>query len=119
MKKRNFSIFLRSYMLPLIVFLLIFTGGVSARPLMPRYGKESQSQERHQISSKGKDGSDDDQLSKEMYITGSRVPDCTHACGPCSPCNRVMVSFKCSVGEPCPMVYRCMCRGNLFPTPSN
>ncbi|KAK1266576.1 Protein EPIDERMAL PATTERNING FACTOR 2 [Acorus gramineus] len=54
-----------------------------------------------------------------MYATGSRLPDCSHACGPCFPCKRVMVSFKCSVAESCPIVYRCMCRGRYYHVPSN
>ncbi|VAH53503.1 unnamed protein product [Triticum turgidum subsp. durum] len=58
-------------------------------------------------------------LQEEVYGTGSSLPDCTHACGACKPCNRVMVSFKCSIAEPCPMVYRCMCKGKCYPVPSS
>ncbi|CAM0901892.1 unnamed protein product [Alopecurus aequalis] len=58
-------------------------------------------------------------LQEEVYATGSSLPDCAHACGPCKPCNRVMVSFKCSIAEPCPMVYRCMCKGKCYPVPSS
>ncbi|KAG8043630.1 hypothetical protein GUJ93_ZPchr0458g22706 [Zizania palustris] len=58
-------------------------------------------------------------LQEEVYATGSSLPDCSHACGPCSPCIRVMVSFKCSIAEPCPMVYRCMCKGKCYPVPSS
>ncbi|KAG8066419.1 hypothetical protein GUJ93_ZPchr0004g39816 [Zizania palustris] len=58
-------------------------------------------------------------LPEEVYATGSSLPDCSHACGACSPCNRVMVSFKCSIAEPCPMVYRCMCKGRCYPVPSS
>jgi protein EPIDERMAL PATTERNING FACTOR 1/2 len=51
--------------------------------------------------------------------TGSRLPDCAHACGPCSPCRRVMVSFRCAqASESCPVAYRCMCRGRFFRVPS-
>ncbi|KAG8082137.1 hypothetical protein GUJ93_ZPchr0014g47344 [Zizania palustris] len=51
--------------------------------------------------------------------TGSRLPDCTHACGPCSPCRRVMVSFRCAeAAESCPIAYRCMCRGRFFRVPT-
>ncbi|KAK8918490.1 Protein EPIDERMAL PATTERNING FACTOR 2 [Platanthera zijinensis] len=53
------------------------------------------------------------------YVTGSSLPDCSHACGPCFPCKRVMVSFECSVAESCPMVYRCVCKGRFFHVPSN
>ncbi|KAH7652686.1 hypothetical protein IHE45_19G032700 [Dioscorea alata] len=55
---------------------------------------------------------------KEIHTTGSSLPDCSHACGPCSPCKRVMVSFKCSVAESCAIIYRCMCRGRYYQVPS-
>ncbi|XP_027149972.1 protein EPIDERMAL PATTERNING FACTOR 2-like [Coffea eugenioides] len=58
-------------------------------------------------------------LGMELYPTGSRLPDCSHACGPCFPCKRVMVSFKCSNSESCPIVYRCMCKGKFYHVPSN
>lgn len=69
----------------------------------------------------GGDSSKDLLLREEVRATGSSLPDCSHACGACSPCSRVMVSFKCSVAEPlpCPMVYRCMCRGKCYPVPSS
>ncbi|XP_022772392.1 protein EPIDERMAL PATTERNING FACTOR 2-like [Durio zibethinus] len=58
-------------------------------------------------------------LGMELYPTGSSLPDCSHACGPCFPCKRVIVSFKCSTSESCPIVYRCMCKGKYYPVPSN
>ncbi|XWS21870.1 hypothetical protein CRYUN_Cryun30bG0092700 [Craigia yunnanensis] len=58
-------------------------------------------------------------LGMELYPTGSSLPDCSHACGPCFPCKRVIVSFKCSISESCPIVYRCMCKGKYYPVPSN
>ncbi|CAN6250327.1 unnamed protein product [Urochloa humidicola] len=73
-------------------------------------------------ASQGSGGGDRDVLLREeVRATGSSLPDCSHACGACSPCSRVMVSFKCSVAEPlpCPMVYRCMCRGKCYPVPSS
>ncbi|KAI5654685.1 hypothetical protein M9H77_31872 [Catharanthus roseus] len=60
-----------------------------------------------------------EELGMELYPTGSRLPDCSHACGPCYPCKRVMVSFKCSVAESCPIVYRCTCKGRYYHVPSN
>ncbi|XP_016472182.1 protein EPIDERMAL PATTERNING FACTOR 2 [Nicotiana tabacum] len=60
-----------------------------------------------------------DQLGMALYPTGSSLPDCSHACGPCFPCKRVMVSFECSIAESCPIVYRCMCRGKYYHVPSN
>ncbi|OIT30460.1 PREDICTED: protein EPIDERMAL PATTERNING FACTOR 2-like [Nicotiana attenuata] len=59
------------------------------------------------------------ELGMELYPTGSSLPDCSHACGPCFPCKRVMVSFECSIAESCPIVYRCMCRGKYYHVPSN
>ncbi|KAJ9167117.1 hypothetical protein P3X46_021792 [Hevea brasiliensis] len=59
-----------------------------------------------------------EKLGMELYPTGSSLPDCSHACGPCFPCKRVMVSFKCSIGESCPIVYRCMCKGKYYHVPS-
>ncbi|KAJ4701185.1 protein EPIDERMAL PATTERNING FACTOR 2-like [Melia azedarach] len=56
---------------------------------------------------------------EEVYPMGSSLPDCSHACGPCFPCKRVMVSFKCSTAESCPIVYRCMCKGKYYHVPSN
>ncbi|GFP79049.1 protein epidermal patterning factor 2 [Phtheirospermum japonicum] len=59
------------------------------------------------------------EIGMELYPTGSSLPDCSHACGPCTPCRRVMVSFsKCSV-ESCPVIYRCMCKGKYYHVPSN
>lgn len=57
---------------------------------------------------------------EERTATGSRLPDCAHACGPCSPCRRVIVSFRCALmaSESCPIAYRCMCRGRFFRVPS-
>ncbi|CAL5417723.1 unnamed protein product [Camellia sinensis] len=58
------------------------------------------------------------ELGMELYPTGSSLPDCSHACGPCFPCKRVMVSFQCAT-ESCPIVYRCMCKGKYYHVPSN
>ncbi|KAF7009467.1 hypothetical protein CFC21_023999 [Triticum aestivum] len=56
---------------------------------------------------------------KERAVTGSRLPDCAHACGACAPCKRVMVSFRCAeASESCPIAYRCMCRGRFFRVPT-
>ncbi|KAL9446280.1 hypothetical protein AB3S75_014034 [Citrus x aurantiifolia] len=64
-------------------------------------------------------GRETEEVGTGVYPTGSSIPDCSHACGPCFPCKRVMVSFKCSVAESCPIVYRCMCRGKYYHVPSN
>ncbi|KAJ9146035.1 hypothetical protein P3X46_028353 [Hevea brasiliensis] len=65
---------------------------------------------------KGHQGAREEQR-MEVYPTGSSLPDCSHACGPCVPCKRVMVSFKCSIGESCPIVYICLCKGKYYHVP--
>ncbi|RZC43916.1 hypothetical protein C5167_036861 [Papaver somniferum] len=61
-----------------------------------------------------------EEVAVEMYPTeGSSLPDCSHACGPCFSCTRVMVSFRCASTEYCPVVYRCMCKGRYYHVPSN
>ncbi|KAL5793819.1 hypothetical protein ACOSP7_002413 [Xanthoceras sorbifolium] len=55
-----------------------------------------------------------------LQIAGSSLPDCSHACGSCSPCRLVMVSFVCSSleeAETCPMAYKCMCKNKSYPVP--
>ncbi|MED6154959.1 Protein EPIDERMAL PATTERNING FACTOR 1 [Stylosanthes scabra] len=55
-----------------------------------------------------------------LQVAGSRLPDCSRACGPCSPCRLVMVSFVCSSlqeAETCPMAYKCMCHNKSYPVP--
>ncbi|CAH9121241.1 unnamed protein product [Cuscuta epithymum] len=51
---------------------------------------------------------------------GSRLPDCSHACGSCHPCKLVLVSYVCSTtqeAETCPMAYKCMCDNKSYPVP--
>ncbi|CAH1444512.1 unnamed protein product [Lactuca virosa] len=56
-----------------------------------------------------------------LQIAGSRLPDCLHACGSCSPCHLVRVRFICSVGpaeaETCPIAYKCMCSNKTYHVP--
>ncbi|CAI9787591.1 unnamed protein product [Fraxinus pennsylvanica] len=55
-----------------------------------------------------------------LQIAGSRLPDCSHACGSCTPCRLVIVSFVCSSleeAETCPMAYKCMCHNKSYPVP--
>ncbi|KAK2992994.1 hypothetical protein RJ640_004506 [Escallonia rubra] len=57
-----------------------------------------------------------------LQIAGSRLPDCLHACGSCSPCRLVMVHFGCKSLDPaesetCPMTYKCMCNNKSYPVP--
>ncbi|XP_072080857.1 uncharacterized protein [Arachis hypogaea] len=55
-----------------------------------------------------------------LQVAGSRLPDCSRACGSCSPCRLVMVSFVCSSlqeAETCPIAYKCMCHNKSYPVP--
>ena len=55
-----------------------------------------------------------------VEVAGSSLPDCSHACGSCSPCRLVMVSFVCASlaeAETCPVSYKCMCNSKSFPVP--
>ncbi|XP_038689008.1 protein EPIDERMAL PATTERNING FACTOR 1-like [Tripterygium wilfordii] len=53
-------------------------------------------------------------------VAGSRLPDCSHACGSCKPCRLVIVKYVCSSlaeAETCPISYRCICHGKSYPVP--
>ncbi|XP_022727412.1 protein EPIDERMAL PATTERNING FACTOR 1-like [Durio zibethinus] len=55
-----------------------------------------------------------------LQIAGSSLPDCSHACGSCTPCRLVMVSFVCASleeAETCPMAYKCICNNKSYPVP--
>lgn len=56
-----------------------------------------------------------------VEIVGSRLPDCSHACGSCRPCRLVIVSSACAslaqAAETCPVSYRCMCNHKCYPVP--
>ncbi|KAA8526410.1 hypothetical protein F0562_008387 [Nyssa sinensis] len=55
-----------------------------------------------------------------LQIAGSSLPDCSHACGSCSPCRLVMGSFVCASlqeAETCPIAYKCMCNKKSYPVP--
>ncbi|KAL0910324.1 hypothetical protein M5K25_021296 [Dendrobium thyrsiflorum] len=53
-----------------------------------------------------------------VMVAGSSLPNCSHACGSCTPCRLVMVSFICEEeAETCPMAYKCMCNSKSYPVP--
>lgn len=61
-------------------------------------------------------------MRRPMEVAGSRLPDCSHACGSCSPCKLVMVSLVCASlaeAESCPMAYKCMCHNKSYPVPQD
>ncbi|XP_020208934.1 protein EPIDERMAL PATTERNING FACTOR 2 [Cajanus cajan] len=95
-----------------VIFFTLFSISWSLR-VIPNHAKLVSLQEDKVADKK------EDNMGMELYPTGSTIPDCSHACGPCYPCKRVMVSFKCSIAESCPIVYRCICKGKYYHVPSN
>ncbi|CAB4304883.1 unnamed protein product [Prunus armeniaca] len=115
----------------IMVALLLFPNSMSARHIArphSRHGRHLKSsvlipkstiregavEERRPISYKRIRGPD------TLQVAGSSLPDCSHACGSCSPCRLVMVSFLCASiaeSETCPMAYKCMCHNKSYPVP--
>ncbi|PHT50606.1 Protein EPIDERMAL PATTERNING FACTOR 2 [Capsicum baccatum] len=113
------SIGILSVSIVTLVLMLLVDSSQSLRPYHFTYhGKETNKDNQNHIHLKEEEKGDHE-LGMEMYPTGSSLPDCSHACGPCFPCKRVMVSFACSIAESCPIVYRCMCKGKYYHVPSN
>ncbi|KAJ4828458.1 hypothetical protein Tsubulata_005684 [Turnera subulata] len=58
---------------------------------------------------------------RPLQIAGSRLPDCSHACGSCSPCRLRIISSLCASlahsSETCPVTYRCICNNKYYPVP--
>ncbi|XP_022886866.1 protein EPIDERMAL PATTERNING FACTOR 2-like [Olea europaea var. sylvestris] len=99
------------------LFLMILATGHTLRPYhFARQSKDPFKGDQSHMSTR--EEAKGDGLGMELYPTGSSLPDCSHACGPCVPCKRVIVSFKCST-ESCPVVYKCMCKGKYYHVPSN
>ncbi|KAK9943516.1 hypothetical protein M0R45_009172 [Rubus argutus] len=109
----------RTRFLLVIFFLLILTGTSLRSSNLQRKARATDNRE----SVRQRGGKEEVGRGTEMELyptgTGSSLPDCTHACGPCFPCKRVMVSFsKCSsTSESCPIVYRCICKGKYYHVP--
>ncbi|WJX72958.1 hypothetical protein P8452_56789 [Trifolium repens] len=102
-----------------VIFFTVFSIGWSLT-VIPIHGKLMGLQDENASIRDKKDEPRQDNAGMELYPTGSTIPDCSHACGPCSPCKRVMVGFsKCSTAESCPIVYRCICKGKYYHVPSN
>ncbi|XP_061358164.1 protein EPIDERMAL PATTERNING FACTOR 2-like [Gastrolobium bilobum] len=104
----------------IVIFFMVVSIGWSLR-MTPNHVKLiSLQEEKAEIRDKKEVSTKEDNMGMELYPTGSTIPDCSHACGPCSPCKRVMVGFsKCSVAESCPIIYRCICKGKYYHVPSN
>ncbi|KAK7405426.1 hypothetical protein VNO78_06706 [Psophocarpus tetragonolobus] len=98
----------------LVSFFLLLSRGWSLG-VIPNHVKLINLQGKAAIEEKGakKD------MRMELYPSGSALPDCSHACGSCFPCKRVIVSYKCMIAESCPVVYRCLCKGKYYHVPSN
>ncbi|CAB4319940.1 unnamed protein product [Prunus armeniaca] len=118
--KKYLSLGARTSFLLGIFFMLIVMGrSLRARPHLPlNLQAEIVTGNRVKVRMHLEEGAKKEE-NMELYPFGSSLPDCSHACGPCFPCKRVMVSFKCSVSESCPIVYRCTCRGKYYHVPSN
>ncbi|KEH38299.1 protein EPIDERMAL PATTERNING FACTOR 2 [Medicago truncatula] len=102
-----------------VIFFTVFSIGWCLR-VIPNHDKVMHLQEERTTIIDKKEGAREGSNVMELYPTGSTIPDCSHACGPCSPCKRVMVGYnKCSMAESCPMVYRCICKGKYYHVPSN
>ncbi|KAL4565966.1 hypothetical protein LXL04_030073 [Taraxacum kok-saghyz] len=82
------SIYYHIVLLLTIVFLALDLGE-SLHPHHFTYqvkgGKYGESQS-HKHPKEGKDV----ELGMDLYPTGSSIPDCSHACGPCFPCRRTV-----------------------------
>ncbi|GKU90825.1 hypothetical protein SLEP1_g4774 [Rubroshorea leprosula] len=120
--KISSSLLLRRNLLLLVHLMMIFLVAESLR-MSPQYhftfrGESSKSGDPRPIINAKKEGEEKIVGVMKLHATGSSLPDCSHACGPCFPCKRVMVSFKCTA-ESCPIVYRCMCKGKYYHVPSN
>ncbi|XP_028799559.1 protein EPIDERMAL PATTERNING FACTOR 2-like [Neltuma alba] len=102
----------------LMMFFMLLSIAWSLR-VIPSQDKVINLQGQKPASADNKEEGGKKELGMELYQTGSSLPDCSHACGPCFPCKRAMVSFKCSMAESCPVVYRCVCKGKYYHVPSN
>ncbi|KAI4323198.1 hypothetical protein L6164_022825 [Bauhinia variegata] len=114
--KTSFSLGINTSFLVVIFFMVLST--CWSLSVMPNHDTMVNLQEEKAAVGDKEKGANGD-MAKNLYPTGSTLPDCSHACGPCFPCKRVMVSFKCSMAESCPIVYRCMCKGKYYHVPSN
>ncbi|XP_057457823.1 protein EPIDERMAL PATTERNING FACTOR 2-like [Lotus japonicus] len=102
----------------IVIFFMVVSVDWSLR-VIPNHARLTSLQEEKAAIRDQKEEARQDNVGMELYPTGSTIPDCSHACGPCSPCKRVMVSFKCTIAESCPMVYKCICKGKYYHVPSN
>ncbi|PWA82107.1 hypothetical protein CTI12_AA181310 [Artemisia annua] len=111
--KRTFSLRLHTWFFVIVVLLILNRGG-SLHPHHFLY-RDKITHVDDQIHKQTKEGKN-----AELFWTGSSIPDCSHACGPCFPCRRVTISNKCLMTtESCPVIYRCFCRGKYYHVPSN
>ncbi|KAG9153852.1 hypothetical protein Leryth_005967 [Lithospermum erythrorhizon] len=112
----------------LIAFLVLLPALIHARHLV-KAGNEHQKQNEYKtlelstltkLEMQGKLNRKAEAAGHPLKIAGSRLPDCSHACGSCTPCRLVKVSFVCSSldeAEPCPMAYKCICNNKSYPVP--
>ncbi|XP_021721328.1 protein EPIDERMAL PATTERNING FACTOR 2-like [Chenopodium quinoa] len=117
----KFSLGVYKYYMLVLLMLVLLTAVVTTHS-KPKHYMSAKLHKRTAVnedqSYSNRKGLGKEELGREVYPMGSSLPDCSHACGVCSPCKRVMVSFRCA-SESCPIVYRCMCNGKFFHVPSN
>ncbi|KAL9670575.1 hypothetical protein QQ045_008128 [Rhodiola kirilowii] len=119
----------------IILLLLIFVFMIPSVSMSLRsLDHFTQSADRHQANNGGYHGGRKNEANKQqthedgkekirgIKTAGSRLPDCTHACGSCMPCRLVIVgSANCAISlteaESCPISYRCMCNNKTYPVP--
>ncbi|KNA20739.1 hypothetical protein SOVF_049530 [Spinacia oleracea] len=108
----------------LLIVLLVFPDIAFSRHINRSYRnahRATQGRMRGNMSPRGRPGVKPRGSGPDtVEIAGSRLPDCSHACGSCSPCRLVMVSFVCASreeAETCPMAYKCMCKNKSYPVP--
>ncbi|KAM7492263.1 hypothetical protein LguiA_035184 [Lonicera macranthoides] len=116
------SVFATAIVLSLVLFLPTIIS--SARHIAPKHSRHGH---HHTTTTVVGDASKTEEGAglmsskwKTQAIAGSTLPDCSHACGSCSPCRLVMVSFVCASieeAESCPVAYRCMCKNKSYPVP--
>uniref|UniRef100_A0A7N0RFH1 Epidermal patterning factor-like protein n=1 Tax=Kalanchoe fedtschenkoi TaxID=63787 RepID=A0A7N0RFH1_KALFE len=131
MKKRfGFCSVPKVILLLLLLFLLMIPISMSSRPFNQLHQSDHQAGDGYhhdQIEeTKDEDVTQDgaDQVIRRadtvQLSAGSRLPDCSHACGSCTPCRLVIVGSACASlteAESCPISYRCMCNNKTYPVP--
>ncbi|KAI3807614.1 hypothetical protein L1987_23545 [Smallanthus sonchifolius] len=111
--KHIHSLEFHTWLLAIIIFMIL-NSGESLRHEHLIHGGEKITHGYDQVHKYPKE-----RKTADLFSTGSNIPDCSHACGPCFPCKRVMIGFKCPMTESCPVIYRCFCKGRYYHVPTS